>query len=366
MSTARPLCLVDRDGTIIAEPDDFQVDDLAKLRLVEGVIPALLRIQAAGYDLVMVSNQDGLGTDAFPQESFDGPHELLLQILTSQGIRFREVLLDPHPAGPDAPWTRKPGIGMVVHLLKDKGVDWERSVMVGDRETDRQFGDNLGIATYLLPSAATPEGTATTSWEQIAHALADRPRTAHVDRNTAETRISVDVDLDRPGGADASTGLGFLDHMLDQLAKHGGFSMTVRCDGDLHIDDHHTIEDVALAVGEAVRTALGDKRGIARYGFTLPMDEARASASIDLSGRPYFRYEGSFTRSHVGGFPTEMVEHFWRSFADAMRCTLHLSVLGDNAHHQVEVGFKAVARALRMALARQGDGTELPSTKGVL
>lgn len=366
MSTARPLCLVDRDGTIIAEPDDFQVDDLAKLRLVEGVIPALLRIQAAGYDLVMVSNQDGLGTDAFPQESFDGPHELLLQILTSQGIRFREVLLDPHPAGPDAPWTRKPGIGMVVHLLKDKGVDWERSVMVGDRETDRQFGDNLGIATYLLPSAATPEGTATTSWEQIAHALADRPRTAHVDRNTAETRISVDVDLDRPGGADASTGLGFLDHMLDQLAKHGGFSMTVRCDGDLHIDDHHTIEDVALAVGEAVRTALGDKRGIARYGFTLPMDEARASASIDLSGRPYFRYEGSFERSHVGGFPTEMVEHFWRSFADAMRCTLHLSVLGDNAHHQVEVGFKAVARALRMALARQGDGTELPSTKGVL
>ena len=366
MSTARPLCLVDRDGTIIAEPDDFQVDDLAKLRLVEGVIPALLRIQAAGYDLVMVSNQDGLGTDAFPQESFDGPHELLLQILTSQGIRFREVLLDPHPAGPDAPWTRKPGIGMVVHLLKDKGVDWERSVMVGDRETDRQFGENLGIATYLLPSAATPEGTATTSWEQIAHALADRPRTAHVDRNTAETRISVDVDLDRPGGADASTGLGFLDHMLDQLAKHGGFSMTVRCDGDLHIDDHHTIEDVALAVGEAVRTALGDKRGIARYGFTLPMDEARASASIDLSGRPYFRYEGSFTRSHVGGFPTEMVEHFWRSFADAMRCTLHLSVLGDNAHHQVEVGFKAVARALRMALARQGDGTELPSTKGVL
>ncbi|HSP60674.1 MAG TPA: bifunctional histidinol-phosphatase/imidazoleglycerol-phosphate dehydratase HisB [Ornithinimicrobium sp.] len=366
MSTARPLCLVDRDGTIIAEPDDFQVDDLAKLRLVDGVIPALLRIQGAGYDLVMVSNQDGLGTEAFPQDAFDRPHGLLMQILTSQGVRFREVLVDPHPAGPDAPWTRKPGIGMVVHLLKDKGVDWERSVMVGDRDTDRQFGDNLGIPTYLLPSPATVPGTATTSWEQIAHALVDRPRTAHVERNTAETRISVAVDLDRPGGADAQTGLGFYDHMLDQLAKHGGFSMTVRCDGDLHIDDHHTIEDVALAVGEAIRTALGDKRGIGRYGFTLPMDEARASASIDLSGRPFFRYEGTFERSHVGEFPTEMVEHFWRSFADALRCTLHLSVLGENTHHQIEVGFKAVARALRMALARQGDATELPSTKGVL
>jgi imidazoleglycerol-phosphate dehydratase / histidinol-phosphatase len=374
--TTRPICFVDRDGTIIAEPDDFQVDSLAKLRLVDGVIPALLRIQDAGYDLVMVSNQDGLGTGSFPQEHFDAPHDLLMQILTSQGVRFREILIDPHPAGPDAPWTRKPGIGMVVHLLKDKGVDWERSVMVGDRETDREFGTNLGIRTYLLPAAAgtgvdpqaAPEESAptTVTWDQVAHELADRPRTAHVERNTAETRIVVDVDLDRAGGADAQTGIGFFDHMLDQLAKHGGFTMTVRCDGDLHIDDHHTIEDVALAVGEAVRTALGDKRGIGRYGFTLPMDEAQASAAVDLSGRPFFRYEGSFDRPTVGEFPTEMVEHFWRSFADAMRCTLHLSVRGENTHHQIEVGFKAVARALRMALARQGDATELPSTKGVL
>lgn len=374
--TTRPICFVDRDGTIIAEPHDFQVDDLAKLRLVDGVIPALLRIQDAGYDLVMVSNQDGLGTETFPQEHFDAPHDLLMQILTSQGVRFREILIDPHPEGPDAPWTRKPGIGMVVHLLKDKGVDWERSVMVGDRESDRQFGTNLGIRTYLLPPAAgtgvdpqaapDPATTPTVTWDRIAHELAVRPRTAHVERNTAETQIVVDVDLDRAGGADAQTGIGFFDHMLDQLAKHGGFSMTVRCDGDLHIDDHHTIEDVALAVGEAVRTALGDKRGIGRYGFTLPMDEAQATAAVDLSGRPFFRYEGSFDRAAVGEFPTEMVEHFWRSFADAMRCTLHLSVTGENTHHQIEVGFKAVARALRMALARQGDSTELPSTKGVL
>lgn len=373
MST-RPICFVDRDGTIVHEPDDHQVDSPAKVRLVDGVIPALLRIQEAGFDLVMVSNQDGLGTDAFPQGDFDAAHGLIMQILTSQGVRFREVLIDPHPAGPDAPWTRKPGIGMVVHLLKDRTVDWERSVMVGDRLSDKEFGDNLGIATYLLPAppawtgdeAADGVGGPTTTWPAIAHALADRPRTAHVDRATSETRISVDVDLDGTPGGDAQTGIGFYDHMLDQLAKHGGFALTVRCDGDLHIDDHHTIEDVALAVGEAIRTALGDKRGIGRYGFTLPMDEAQASAAIDLSGRPFFRYEGTFDRPTVGDFSTEMVEHFWRSFSDALRCTLHLSVSGSNAHHQVEVGFKAVARALRMALARQGDGAELPSTKGVL
>lgn len=387
--SARPICFVDRDGTIIHEPDDLQVDALDKVRFVDGVVPALLRIQDAGYDLVMVSNQDGLGTDAFPQADFDGAHGLVMHVLGSQGVRFREVLIDPHPAGPDAPWTRKPGIGMVVHLLKDKGVDWDRSVMVGDRETDRQFGDNLGIRTYLLPgpagavgaatssaaAATSPEGTtsadgtavpATTTWPQIAHELVVRPRTAHVERTTAETRITVDVDLDGAPGGDAETGIGFYDHMLDQLAKHGGFAMTVRCAGDLHIDDHHTIEDVALAIGEAIRTALGDKRGIGRYGFTLPMDEAQASAAVDLSGRPYFAYDGSFDRPTVGDFSTEMVEHFWRSFADALRCTLHLSVSGTNAHHQIEVGFKAVARALRMALARQGDATELPSTKGVL
>ena len=371
MST-RPICFVDRDGTIIEEPDDFQVDSLTKVRFVEGVIPALLRIQDAGFDLVMVSNQDGLGTPSFPQEDFDGAHGLVMQVLGSQGVRFREVLVDPHPEGPDAPWTRKPGIGMVVHLLKDRSVDWTRSVMVGDRPTDREFGDNLGVRTYLLPGPAGaqggPQGGAdgTTTWARIAHELADRPRTAHVERNTAETRITVDVDLDGTPGGDAETGIGFYDHMLDQLAKHGGFEMKVRCQGDLHIDDHHTIEDVALAVGEAIRIALGDKRGIGRYGFTLPMDEAQASAAIDLSGRPFFAYQGSFDRPTVGDFSTEMVEHSWRSFADALRCTLHLSVQGSNAHHQIEVGFKAVARALRMALARQGESTELPSTKGVL
>ncbi|WP_298749182.1 bifunctional histidinol-phosphatase/imidazoleglycerol-phosphate dehydratase HisB [uncultured Serinicoccus sp.] len=353
----RPICFVDRDGTIITEPHDQQVDALEKVAFVDGVIPALLRIQAAGFDLVMVSNQDGLGTESFPQADFDPAHGLVMQVLTSQGVTFRDVHIDPHHAGPDAPWTRKPGIGMVVHLLKDRGVDWDRSVMVGDRTTDREFGDHLGIRTYLLPEV---------DWAQIAHELADAPRTARVERATSETSITVEVDLDATGGSEISTGIGFYDHMLDQLAKHGGFRMRVACAGDLHIDDHHTVEDVALAVGEAIRTALGDKRGIGRYGFTLPMDEAQATAAIDLSGRPYFAYEGSFDRESVGDFSTEMVEHFWRSFADAMRCTLHLSVTGGNTHHKIEVGFKAVARALRMGIARQGDSAELPSTKGVL
>ncbi|WP_298885958.1 bifunctional histidinol-phosphatase/imidazoleglycerol-phosphate dehydratase HisB [uncultured Serinicoccus sp.] len=353
----RPICFVDRDGTIITEPHDQQVDALEKVAFVDGVIPALLRIQDAGFDLVMVSNQDGLGTESFPQADFDAAHGLVTQVLTSQGVTFRDVYIDPHHGGPEAPWTRKPGIGMVVHLLKDRGVDWDRSVMVGDRPTDREFGDNLGIRSYLLPEVG---------WAQIAHELVDAPRTARVERATSETSITVEVDLDATGGSKISTGIGFYDHMLDQLAKHGGFRMRVACAGDLHIDDHHTVEDVALAVGEAIRTALGDKRGIGRYGFTLPMDEAQATAALDLSGRPYFAYEGSFERESVGDFSTEMVEHFWRSFADAMRCTLHLSVTGSNTHHMIEVGFKAVARALRMGIARQGDSAELPSTKGVL
>lgn len=364
MTAPAPVLFVDRDGTIIEEPPDRQVDSYAKLRLVPGVIPALLALRAAGFDLVMVSNQDGLGTPDFPREAFQGPHDLLLQVLSSQGIDFREVFVDPHAAGPEAPWTRKPGIGMVAHLLKDRSIDWDRSAVVGDRQTDAQFARNLGVPVHLVRSRATEEGLTTTTWADLTHELVTRPRTAHVERSTSETTIVVDVDLDRPGRIEVGTGIGFLDHMLDQLAKHGGFSLTLRCSGDLHIDDHHTAEDVALALGEALRTALGDKRGIGRYGFTLPMDEAQATAAIDLSGRPYLAFDCTFDRERVGDLSTEMVEHFWRSFADALRCTLHLSVTGANTHHQVEVGFKAVARALRQALPRQG--SELPSTKGTL
>lgn len=358
-----PVLFVDRDGTLIEEPEDFQVDSYAKLRLVPGVIPALLRLRDAGWQLVMVTNQDGLGSDAFPQEAFDGPHGLLLDILASQGITFKEVLVDTTLAADNAP-TRKPGTALMTALLKDRSVDWQRSVMVGDRETDRQFADNLGIPAYLLSSRTGEAGAHAVDWSQIAHELVDRPRTARVERVTSETAIRVGVDLDQAGRSHIATGVGFLDHMLDQLAKHGGFSMDVACEGDLHIDEHHSVEDVAIAVGEAIREALGDKRGIGRYGFTAPMDEAQATAALDLSGRPYFAFEADFDREKVGDLPTEMVEHFWRSFADAMRCTLHLRISEGNAHHQIEVGFKAVARALRQALVR--DGTDLPSTKGLL
>ncbi|MGB5950887.1 MAG: bifunctional histidinol-phosphatase/imidazoleglycerol-phosphate dehydratase HisB [Ornithinimicrobium sp.] len=361
-----PVLFVDRDGTLIVEPADQQIDSYDKLALIEGVIPALLRLRDAGWEFVMVSNQDGLGTSAFPREDFEGPHALLLQILASQGITFRDIVIDVSMPADGAP-TRKPGTALMTGLLKDRSIDWDASVMVGDRETDAIFAANLGIGAYLLPDPERTELSAEhteADWEGIAHDLVTRPRTAVVRRATSETAITVWVDLDRPGQGAIATGVGFLDHMLEQLAKHGGFSLSVTCEGDLHIDEHHSVEDIALAVGEAIRTALGDKRGIGRYGFTLPMDEAQASAALDLSGRPYFSFEATFDREQVGDLPTEMVHHFWRSFADAMRCTLHLSISPGNAHHQIEVGFKAVARALRMAL--RTEGTDLPSTKGVL
>lgn len=363
MSTPTPVVFVDRDGTLIEEPEGFQIDAYEKLALVEGVIPAMLRLRDAGWDFVMVSNQDGLGSPSFPEESFHGPHELLLQILASQGIRFRDVLID-RTREEDGAATRKPGVGMFTALLKDRSIDWDRSVVVGDRDTDAQLAANLGIDAYLLPSRASEDGAERTTWAAIAQELVTRPRRGHVDRTTKETRISVDVDLDTPGTVEIQTGIGFYDHMLDQLATHGGFSLRVSCAGDLHIDEHHTIEDVGIAIGEALARALGDKRGIGRYGFTLPMDEAQASAAIDFSGRPYCIVECEFDRENVGGFPTEMVPHFWRSLSEAAGITLHLKVTGDNAHHQIEVGFKAVARALRQALRREG--TDLPSTKGML
>ncbi len=358
-----PVLFVDRDGTLIEEPEDFQVDSYAKVALVPGVIPAMLRLRDAGWQFVMVTNQDGLGTEAFPQEDFEGPQRLLLQILSSQGITFRDVVIDVTLQQDEAP-TRKPRTGLMTGLLKDRTIDWDRSVMVGDRLTDREFADNLGIPAYLLASRTGDAGADGVDWERIAHELVTRPRTARVERVTSETAIRVAVDLDRAGPSHIATGVGFLDHMLDQLARHGGFSLDVTCDGDLHIDEHHSVEDVAIAVGGAIREALGDKRGIGRYGFTAPMDEAQATAALDLSGRPFFVFQASFDRERVGDLPTEMVEHFWRSFADAMRCTLHLRIEPGNAHHQVEVGFKAVARALRQALAREG--TDLPSTKGTL
>jgi len=359
MSTT-PILFVDRDGTLIEEPADFQIDRFDKLRFVQGVIPAMLRLRDAGYQFVMVTNQDGLGTDAFPQADFDGPHALMMQVFESQGIAFRDVLIDTSLPADNAP-TRKPGIALATPLLRDRGIDWSRSAMVGDRETDNAFAKNLGIRAFQLRTA---QFGGEWDWPSIAHELADAPRTARVRRNTRETRIDVAVDLDRAAEPKVSTGLGFFDHMLEQIGKHGGIALELRCEGDLHIDEHHTVEDSALALGQALREALGDKRGIGRYGFTLPMDESLASAALDFSGRPYFVFDGAFVRDRVGGLPTELVPHFFRSLCETAGLNLNLRVQGENDHHKVEACFKAVARALRQAVKREG--RELPSTKGTL
>ena len=355
-----PILFVDRDGTLIEEPGDFQIDRYEKLRFVRGVVPALLKLRDAGYQFVMVTNQDGLGSDAFPQADFDGPHALMMQLFESQGIAFRDVLIDRSLPADNAP-TRKPGIGLALPLLRDRGIDWARSAMVGDRETDDAFAANLGIRAFRL---RTPQFGGQWDWDDIAHELADAPRTASVERRTRETRIRVEVDLDRAAEPQVATGLGFFDHMLEQLGKHGGFALSLRCEGDLHIDEHHTVEDSALALGQALREALADKRGIGRYGFTLPMDEALAQAALDLSGRPWFVFDGTFSRERIGELPTELVPHFFRSLCDAAGMNLNLQVRGDNDHHQVEACFKVVARALRQAIRREG--SDLPSTKGAL
>ena len=357
---ATRILFVDRDGTLIEEPEDFQIDAYHKLRFVKDVIPAMLKLRDAGFEFVIVTNQDGLGGEAYPRAAFDGPNDLMLQVFESQGIVFREVLVDCSWPADNAP-TRKPGLGLVQHYLRDRGIDLDRSAMVGDRETDIQFARNLGIRGFQL---RTQQFGGEWDWTGIAHELADAPRRAQVQRNTRETRISVELDLDRATEAEVSTGLPFFDHMLDQIGKHGGIALKVRAEGDLHIDEHHTIEDTGIALGQALKQALGDKRGIARYGFTLPMDETLASAALDFGGRPYLVFDGSFKRERVGDMPTELVEHFFRSVCDAAALNLNLRVEGENDHHKVEALFKAFARALRMAVRREG--ADLPSTKGVL
>ena len=357
---ATRILFVDRDGTLIEEPEDFQIDAYHKLRFVRDVIPAMLKLRDAGFEFVIVTNQDGLGGEAYPRAAFDGPNDLMLQVFESQGIVFREVLVDCSWPADNAP-TRKPGLGLVQHYLRDRGIDLDRSAMVGDRETDIQFARNLGIRGFQL---RTQQFGGEWDWTGIAHELADAPRRAQVQRNTRETRISVELDLDRAAEAEVSTGLPFFDHMLDQIGKHGGIALKVRAEGDLHIDEHHTIEDTGIALGQALKQALGDKRGIARYGFTLPMDETLASAALDFGGRPYLVFDGSFKRERVGDMPTELVEHFFRSVCDAAALNLNLRVEGENDHHKVEALFKAFARALRMAVRREG--ADLPSTKGVL
>jgi imidazoleglycerol-phosphate dehydratase/histidinol-phosphatase len=357
MTNAYPTVFVDRDGVLIEEPPDHQVDSLEKLRFMPGVFAALAAFRAAGFRLVMATNQDGLGTPRFPRADFERCQQFLLATLASQGIGFDGIGICPHTAA-DQCDCRKPRTGLLREYLAAHDYDRERSVMIGDRETDLQFAANLGIRGLRLRIDGTPEET----WPAVTRAVL--ARRARVERRTRETRIAVAVELDEAADIRVSTGIAFFDHMLEQLARHGGFGLQLQCQGDLHIDEHHTVEDCALALGEALRRALGDKAGIGRYGFLLAMDEAQAQVAIDLSGRAYAVFEGRFPREQIGTLPTELVPHFFRSLADSLACALQISVRGENTHHMIESCFKGVGRALRPALARAG--SVLPTTKGML
>ncbi len=352
------VLFIDRDGTLIEEPHDNQVDALEKVRLVRGVMSALLHLKDHGYRFVMVSNQDGLGTPSFPRSDFDRCQNHVLSLFDSQGIRFDEIFICPHRAG-DACDCRKPKTGLLTQFLARTVLDASACAVIGDRESDTELARALGFRAFQLGGGQPP-----LSWDDIRGSLVPGARTGEVLRTTRETSVKVTVNLDTAEPLTINTGIGFYDHMLEQIAKHGGFSLRVHCEGDLIVDEHHTVEDSAICIGEAIRKALGDKRGIARYGFLLPMDESEARVSLDLSGRPYFAFDGAFPLERVGQFPTELVSHFFQSLADSLGAALHLSVTGRNTHHMVEACFKAVGRALRQAISIDGNG--LPSSKGVL
>lgn len=349
------LLFIDRDGTIIEEPADEQIDSFEKLKFTEGVIRNLVFIrQRLDFEFVMVSNQDGLGTDSFPEETFWPVHNFILQTLKSEGVEFDEILIDPHFPEDNAP-TRKPNTGLVEKYMNNPDYDIANSYVIGDRETDRQFAENIGCKFLKIGS-----------WDKVAETLFAGERYAEVKRTTKETDIDIKVCLDGTGQCDISTGLGFFDHMLEQIGKHGMMDLTIHTKGDLEVDEHHTIEDTAIALGECILKALGDKRGIERYGYCLPMDDCLCSVALDFGGRPWLVWDAEFHREKIGEMPTEMFLHFFKSLSDAAKMNLNIKAEGQNEHHKIEGIFKALARALKMAVRRDIYHYELPSTKGML
>ena len=378
----QPVLFVDRDGTLALEPADQQLDSPEKLVFYPGVMRALGRIRReTDYRLVMVTNQDGLGTASFPDETFWPTHELLLRTLAGEGIAFDEVFIDTTFAAEGAP-TRKPGTGLLGDYLAPGAYDLAASFVVGDRLTDMALARNLGCGGILVGAtglgddeldAGEGEGDLdgvialrTDSWDEIHAFLRRRNRRAERHRVTKETDIRVALDLEGHGAGRVDTGLKFLDHMLDQIARHGAIDLDVTARGDLEVDEHHTVEDTAIALGEALRAALGDKRGLARYGFALPMDDSEAHVSVDFGGRPWLVWEAEFRRERVGDVPTELFPHFFKSLSDAARCNLRVRAVGDNEHHKIEAIFKAFARAVRMAVRVDVADEGLPTTKGVV
>ena len=370
----KPVLFRDRDGTIIQEPEDEQVDSLEKLEFLPRVLRSLYRLQEK-YVLAMVTNQDGLGTEAFPEDTFWPTHNKMMRVLEGEGIQFRTIHIDEHYPEDGHP-NRKPGTGMLTEYMDNPEFDLSRSFVLGDRLSDTQLAKNLGCKgifiapkedAFKVEEQGLTEHCALVSdnWDEMGEFLMSQARRASIHRQTSETNIQIELDIDGNGEYQIDTGVSFLDHMLDQVAKHAGISLQLHVQGDLHIDAHHTVEDTALALGEAFGKAMGNKAGMQRYGhFSLPMDEALANVALDFSGRPWLVWRATFHTEMLGQLPTEMVKHFFKSFADTAKCTLNMQVTGENDHHQVEALFKGFAKALKMALQREG--SEIPSTKGVL
>lgn len=349
------ILFIDRDGTLIEEPVNFQVDSLDKIKLCPGVIPALLKLQQQGYKFIMVSNQDGLGTSSFPEQDFRLCHDFMLDLFSSQGIRFDKIVICPH-LPEDNCRCRKPKTALLDDFFRTNTIDRNNCWVIGDRESDEQLAANLNVG--FLPRNTS------FGWDDIAATLLKTKRQATITRKTKETEIKLNLTLDKEQQSLINTPIPFFSHMLEQIAKHGGFDLSLDAQGDVEVDDHHLIEDTALALGDGLRSALADKWGINRFGFTLPMDESLAAVAIDISGRAYCRFEGNFSREFVGGMATEMVPHFFKSFASALNATVHISVSGSNHHHMIEACFKALGRALNQACMQTS--VSLPTTKGVL